>query len=53
MPQVTSGETAIRIKDRIDKCDKFILLATDKAVESKWCNWELGYGDAKNIQGEI
>lgn len=53
MPQVTSGETAIRIKDRIDKCDKFILLATDKAVESKWCNWELGYGDAKKYPGEI
>lgn len=54
MPQVTSGETAIRIKDRIDKCDKFILLATDKAVESKWCNWELGYGDAKKYySGDI
>lgn len=47
MPQNTSGITATRIKKKIRDCDKFILLATDKAVESKWCNWELGYGDAK------
>lgn len=46
MPKITSGETAIRIKDTIKKCDKFILLATEKATESKWCNWELGFGDA-------
>lgn len=51
MPGITSGETAIRIKSRIDSCDKFVLLATDKAVESKWCNWELGYGDAKKYEG--
>lgn len=51
MPGITSGETAIRIKNRIDSCDKFVLLATDKAIESKWCNWELGYGDAKKYEG--
>ena len=52
MPEVTSGETAKRIKDRIDSCDKFILLATNNAIESKWCNWELGYGDAKKRPGQ-
>lgn len=46
MPNKTSAETAQRIKKKIDQCDKFILLATDNAIESKWCNWELGYGDA-------
>lgn len=51
MPDITSGETAMRIKNRIDSCDKFVLLATDKAIESKWCNWELGYGDAKKYAG--
>ncbi len=53
MPAVTSGETATRIKDRIDQCDKFILLATNKAIEAKWCNWELGYGDAKKFKKNI
>ena len=48
MPKNTSGITATRIKKKIRDCDKFILLATDAAIESKWCNWELGYGDAKN-----
>ncbi len=46
MPKITSGETAKRIKETIKECDKFILLATEGAIESKWCNWELGFGDA-------
>lgn len=46
LPRITSAKTAAEIKSRIQKCDKFILLATNAAVESKWCNWELGYGDA-------
>ena len=50
MPQVTSGQTAANIKSRINQCDKFILLATNGAIESKWCNWELGYGDAQKYQ---
>ncbi len=45
MPEQTSGETALRIKDVIKYCKKFILLATDSAIESYWCNWELGIGD--------
>lgn len=50
MPKVTSGETAKRIKEKIEKCERFILLATEGAIESKWCNWELGYGDAKKFK---
>ena len=45
MPNETSGETAHRLKTVIKTCNKFILLATDKAIESYWCNWELGFGD--------
>lgn len=52
MPSVTSGVTASKIKERIRQCDKFILLATDGAVESKWCNWELGYGDSQKFSSE-
>ncbi len=47
MPQRTSGSTATIIKQRIKQCDKFILLASNNAIESKWCNWELGFGDAE------
>lgn len=53
MPKVTSAETALRIRERIKQCDKFILLATNGAIESKWCNWELGYGDAQKYKDHI
>lgn len=46
MPKKTSGETAKKIKNKIKENDKFILLATESAIDSKWCNWELGLGDA-------
>ncbi|MDR1877514.1 MAG: toll/interleukin-1 receptor domain-containing protein [Flavobacteriaceae bacterium] len=46
MPQKTSGETAQKIKQKIKSNKKFVLLATEDAISSKWCNWELGYGDA-------
>ena len=45
MPKETSGDTAKRIKEVIKYCKKFVLLATDDAIESFWCNWELGFGD--------
>lgn len=50
MPSKTSGETALKIKARITQCKKFIFLATDGAVESQWCNWELGFGDAQKFE---
>lgn len=53
MPKVTSATTALNIKKRIKQCDKFILLATNGAVESKWCNWELGYGDSQKFKEHI
>jgi hypothetical protein len=53
MPSVTSGKTAERIKQKIQTNKKFILLATDAAVASKWCNWELGYGDAHKYLKDI
>jgi hypothetical protein len=46
MPQKPNGVTAQNIKSKILSNDKFILLATDAAVSSKWCNWEVGIGDA-------
>ncbi len=46
MPKVTCALTAKRIKEKIKENDKFILLATEGAINSKWCNWELGLGDA-------
>ena len=53
LPSITSSQTALDIRDRIKNCDKFILLATNAAIESKWCNWELGYGDAQKYKNHI
>ena len=47
MPKSTSGETANRIKKKIRENDKFVFLATEGAINSRWCNWELGLGDAE------
>jgi hypothetical protein len=51
MPKETSSETAVRLKGKIDLCDRFLLLATENAINSKWVPWELGYADkAKGIE---
>lgn len=46
MPAYTNDETAKKLKLKIKVANKFILLATPNAINSKWCNWELGLGDA-------
>lgn len=48
-----SGITAERIKEKIKENRKFILLATVRAISSKWCNWELGLGDAAKYDEHI
>jgi hypothetical protein len=53
MPKNTNGYTAKRIKEKITSSRKFIFLATEGAINSKWCNWELGYGDAKKYSSHI
>jgi hypothetical protein len=53
MPVATSGTTADRLKKKIKESNKFILLATNNAIASKWCNWELGLGDADKYDRNI
>lgn len=45
LPHVTSRKTASILKDRIQECKKFVLLASSKSKESKWMPWELGIAD--------
>jgi TIR domain len=46
MPESTNAVTAQKIKNQITTWnDKFVLLATNNAVASKWCNWEVGIAD--------
>ena len=53
MPRATSGQTALRLKQKIKENHKFVFLATDAAINSKWCNWELGLGDAVHYLDHI
>ena len=45
MPAVTSPETARKIKRRISAADKFVMLASNTSLRSRWVPWELGIGD--------
>lgn len=46
MQHPTDRKTAEALKNKIKKYDKFIFIASDAAIHSEWCNWEIGYGDA-------
>lgn len=53
MPPLTSAKIAKNIKKRIKQCSKFMLLATNFTIKSKWCNWELGLGGAQKFKNYI
>lgn len=46
MQHPTDRTTAEALKERIRSYDKFIFIASNAAIHSEWCNWEIGYGDA-------
>ena len=52
MPSSTCDKTASRIKQKIKQNHKFIFLATNNSIESKWCNWEIGFGDANKYNDD-
>jgi hypothetical protein len=53
MPPTTSADTAKKLKSKIKQSNKFILIATQSAIESKWCNWEVGFADAHKFVHHI
>ena len=53
MPRETSAATARRVKERIGQCQKFIELATNQAIVSRWVPWELGVADTKKTLANI
>ena len=50
MQHPTDRKTAEALKDKIKKYDKFIFIASDAAIDSEWCNWEIGFGDAHKYE---
>ena len=47
MPPYTNTETAEKLKQRIDQCKKFVMLASKNSKGSTWVPWELGIADGK------
>lgn len=47
LPRITSSTTALSLRSRILGSDKFVLLASERALNSKWVPWELGISDPK------
>jgi hypothetical protein len=45
LPNTTNHETAVKLKERIVKINKFVLFATENSKDSKWMPWELGIAD--------
>jgi len=45
MPASPNRETAEKIQAKIRDLDLFLYLATQNSNNSKWCPWEIGYGD--------
>jgi hypothetical protein len=48
MAAMTTPGTATQIKGRIMACQKFVVLATNNALGSRWVPWELGIADSSN-----
>ena len=45
MPEVVSGDTARKIKQKITEHKKFLVLVTEHSKDSRWVPWELGFAD--------
>jgi hypothetical protein len=46
LPVKPNRKTAEKIKEKIRNLGLFILLATNYALSSKWCPWEIGIADS-------
>jgi len=45
MPEVVSGDTARKIKQKITEHKKFLVLVSENSKDSRWVPWELGFAD--------
>jgi hypothetical protein len=53
LPPQPTRETAEKIQTKIRDLDLFLYLATQNSSSSKWCPWEIGYGDAAKGKDKV
>lgn len=52
MQHPTDKKTAEDLKKQISDNDKFIFIASEGAMDSPWCSWEIGIGDAIKLEDD-
>ena len=52
MQHPTDKNTAEGLKKQIENNDKFVFIASDGAMNSPWCSWEIGIGDALKLKDD-
>ena len=53
LPRFPAQETALRIKEKIERSEYFIFMATENSRRSRWCPWEIGFADHEKINSKI
>jgi hypothetical protein len=53
MPPTPTKQTAEKIQAKIRDLDIFLYLATPNSSNSKWCPWEIGFGDSAKGKEKI
>jgi len=53
LPAEPDQATASAIRNKIDRLEWFIFLATPNSVASRWCPWEIGYADRAKSPDKI
>lgn len=53
LPATPGRTTADKIRSKIKSSDLFIFLATHNSMASRWCPWEIGYGDGVKFGNNI
>lgn len=53
LPKKPSKETAVILRDTIQKLKRFVLFVTTNSKDSIWIPWELGLGDAYKTSASV
>lgn len=53
LPSKPERATAEKIRSKIRSSDLFIFLATHNSMASRWCPWEIGFGDGVKFGNSI
>jgi hypothetical protein len=53
LPDKPSSKTADSLKQKIIDASAMMFLATQNSMASRWCPWEIGYGDAKKTPSKV